>query len=458
LFALSFYSRIFIMASLNSFPKPIVALVLLAAVVGGWFAWKASTNHDTSQAAGSPVMPVVLVKTESTVLEDSVELMARITSRNSAELRPEVSGKLTQILVSPGQMVQAGQVLAVIDPRRQQAAVAALGAATQAAKARQIASQQTASVAQSELVAAQAELRYAQEQFNRYETLNAQQSVSTESFQEVTKKLEQAKAHVAAFQSTTRMQQANVDVAKAATRQATAQAQAEAVMLGYHRIVASVSGVVGDIPQKVGDFVMAGMPFTTITGLGKLEIEVAVPADAAMGLTTGQAMSLLSSDGKTLLGQATVFYAASRVDPESQTVLVKARLNANEKAPVMLRDEQRIRARLVKNRSEALTVPTSAIVRQGGKTSVYIAEKQVAPAKAVLSKGETTAQLQYTVELVSVTLGALTATPTGEDVYVVTQGLKEGQLVVTKGIQKLGPGAHVTEYQPDEKSNAPMEE
>ncbi|MDH4379036.1 MAG: efflux RND transporter periplasmic adaptor subunit [Vampirovibrionales bacterium] len=428
------------MASLNSAPKPVVALVLLAVVVGGWFVWNASTNHDKSQAAAPPVMPVVLAKVEPTVLEDAVELMARVTSRNSAELRPEVSGKLTQILVSPGQQVRAGQVLAVIDPRRQQAAVAALGAATQAARARQMASQQTASVAQSELTSAQAELRYAQEQYTRYETLSAQQSVSTESFQDVTKKLEQAKAHVAALQSTSRMQQANVEAAKAATHQANAQAQAEAVMLGYHRIVAPVSGVVGDIPQKVGDYVMAGMPFTTITGAGKLEIEVAVPADAAVGLTVGKAMTLLSSDGKTVLGQATVFYAASRVDPESQTVLVKARVNANEKVPVMLRDEQRIRARLVKNRSEALTVPTSAIVRQGGKTSVYVAEKQVVTKEK---------SAEYTVAVAPVILGLLTTTATGEDVYVVTQGLKKGQLVVTKGVQKLGPGAHVTDYQPE---------
>jgi RND family efflux transporter MFP subunit len=304
-------------------------------------------------------------------------------------------------------------------------------------------------VAQSELAAAQAELRYAQEQFNRYEKLSSQQSVSTESFQDVTKKLEQAKAHVAALQSTTRMQLANVEAAKAATHQASAQAQVEAVMLGYHRIVAPVSGVVGDIPQKVGDFVMAGLPFTTITGTGKLEIEVAVPADAAMGITAGKGMTLLSSDGKTLLGQATVFYAAPRVDPESQTVLVKARLNANEKAPVMLRDEQRIRARLVKSLTEALTVPTAAIVRQGGNTSVYMAEKQVAPAKAGLSKGNSHTQPHYKVDLVPVTLGLLTTTPAGEDVYVVTQGLKAGQLVVAKGVQKLGPGAQVTDYQPE---------
>ncbi|MFN8615115.1 MAG: HlyD family efflux transporter periplasmic adaptor subunit [Vampirovibrionales bacterium] len=437
------------MAFLNLVFKPVVALFLLVAAVGGWFVWNASIHPSTSQAAGPPVMPVVLAKVEPTVLEDVVELMARVTSRNSAELRPEVSGRLTQILVSPGQRVRAGQVIAIIDPRRQQATVDALNAATQAAKAKQVASQQTMAVAQSELSAAQAELRFAQEQFNRYKKLSVQQSVSTESFQDITKKLEQAQAHVAALQSTTRMQQANTQAALAATQQAQAQANAERVMLSYTRITAPVSGVVGDIPQKVGDFVMAGLPFTTVTGTGALEVEVAVPADVAMGITAGKSMTLLSSDGKTLLGQATVFYAAPRVDPESQTVLVKARLDANEKAPVMLRDEQRIRARLVKSRTEALTVPTAAIVRQGGNTSVYMTEKQAAPAKAGLSKGNNQTQPHYKVDLVPVTLGMLTATPTGEDVYVVTQGLKAGQLVVAKGIQKLGPGAHVTDYQPE---------
>jgi multidrug efflux system membrane fusion protein len=108
------------------------ALVLLG---GGWFAIHHMANADaTPVAAASPAVPV----TVQTIRPQKVRIWSTFSGKldavDYAEIRPEVSGRITEIRFKDGQNVKAGDILFVIDPRPYQAAVAKAAADLQSAR------------------------------------------------------------------------------------------------------------------------------------------------------------------------------------------------------------------------------------------------------------------------------------------------------------------------------------
>ncbi len=112
-------------------------LVVLAVIA--WTGWhffggaKVADSHDTAAAAG-PV-PVGMQTVTSQTLRLWNDFSGRLRAVDSAEIRPEVSGRITEVRFQDGQSVKAGDVLMVIDPRIYEAAVARAQARIAAAKA-----------------------------------------------------------------------------------------------------------------------------------------------------------------------------------------------------------------------------------------------------------------------------------------------------------------------------------
>jgi multidrug efflux pump subunit AcrA (membrane-fusion protein) len=84
---------------------------------------------------GMQGLPVQTAVVAMAPVAQSSEYVATIKSRRSATILPQVSGMLTQILVRSGDHVKAGQTLMTIDPRQQQATVAAQQATERQKKA-----------------------------------------------------------------------------------------------------------------------------------------------------------------------------------------------------------------------------------------------------------------------------------------------------------------------------------
>lgn len=99
---------------------------------------EAHAQSDANVApAGPPPAPQVTVeRVESRSLVEYAELTGRIAAAEMVELRPRVSGHLQEVRFESGQIVEAGQVLFVIDPRWHQAALDSAQAALAGAKAR----------------------------------------------------------------------------------------------------------------------------------------------------------------------------------------------------------------------------------------------------------------------------------------------------------------------------------
>lgn len=111
---------------------PWVAILLVVGTGGGCSPGK----PDGSAVAASAPAVVTVAPPESIPFTPTETLSGRIEAVESVEIRPRVSGYLTEVRFQAGQMVRKGQVLFVIDPRPFVSAVQRAEAEVEAAKVR----------------------------------------------------------------------------------------------------------------------------------------------------------------------------------------------------------------------------------------------------------------------------------------------------------------------------------
>jgi RND family efflux transporter MFP subunit len=107
---------------------PLFLLLLLSAC-------KPKAEDGQGGAPSMPPAPVTLEKVMTQELVEWQELTGRVEAVESVELRPRVSGYLTEVCFQAGSQVQAGEVLFRIDPRRFQTQLRAAKAEVQRARA-----------------------------------------------------------------------------------------------------------------------------------------------------------------------------------------------------------------------------------------------------------------------------------------------------------------------------------
>src|ERR1700689_3664339 len=115
-------------SSISAWPRRwVIAGVAAVATLSILALLAASRYIQDARASASPVAPtgvavsVGLLKPQS--VKPFAEFSGRIGAVDYAEIRPQVTGRITEIRFTDGQRVNAGDVLFVIDPRPYQAAV-----------------------------------------------------------------------------------------------------------------------------------------------------------------------------------------------------------------------------------------------------------------------------------------------------------------------------------------------
>ncbi|HUR21481.1 MAG TPA: efflux RND transporter periplasmic adaptor subunit, partial [Vicinamibacterales bacterium] len=194
--------------------------------------------------------------------------------------------------------------------------------------------------------------------------------------------------------------------------------------LAYYRVKASTSGVVGDIPVREGDRVTRSTKLTTIDDNSGMEIYVNVPVRDAARLRTGLPLKVMGPN-RDVIATEQLYFVARTVD-ETQTLLAKAALGPRS---AMFRADQFVPVSVVWSEAPALLVPLAAVTRVGGQFFVFVAE----PGKT----GGLVARMR------PVKLGAVVGNN-----YVVLEGLKPGEQLITSGVQKIGDGVPVTQAPP----------
>ncbi len=361
--------------------KFIATMLLLLALTasGGNLACSGANSGQSAHADGPQAMPVKVQEARPTSVDDATEYVATLKSRDSAVIMPQVEGQITKILVHSGQSVPAGEDLMEIDPLKQAATVK---------------SQESSRAAQ------QATLNLAKQQYDRAQGLFSAGVVSKQD-------LDQAKS--------------TLDAAQAQMESLDAQVSEQQVQLHYYKVVSPWSGIVGDIPVRVGDRVTSATALTTVDKPGSLEAYVYVPIEHSAQLKMDLPVQILDSDNK-VLANSRISFISPQVDSTTQTVLVKARIPNNNDA---LRQSQFIRARIVWGTHQNPEVPILAVSRLAGQYFAFVAEPQNGGAYVARQK-------------------ALKIGQTVGNNYEVLDGLKPGDKVIVSGTQFLLDGAPVT--------------
>jgi len=191
----------------------------------------------------------------------------------------------------------------------------------------------------------------------------------------------------------------------------------DAAKLAKTEMRAAFAGVAGLRQVSEGQYVAAGTDIVRLEKIDQLKLDFRVPESYIGKLKAGQPLSVLvdAYPGRTFAGS--VYAIEPGVDDQTRTILLRARV-ANPELKLRPGMFGRVQLQLGV-REKAVWIPEAAIVPKGQDTIVY---------KIVGGK----------VELVKVRTGVRKV---GE--VEIAAGLAEGDVVVTEGTQKIGPGASV---------------
>ena len=379
--------------SLLSRPRLIAALVVAAVVVTAFVGLITTRYTRDARAslpptvAGVPVS-VGLVKPQS--VHPFAEFSGRIDAVDYAEIKPQVTGRITEIHFKDGQHVDAGDVLFVIDPRPYQAAV---------------------DKAQADVQTAINNAKFAKAERDRGSQLIKNNTLSMETYD----------------------QRTNADeVAQAAISSAKALLETAQINLDYAYVKAPISGRISRAEITLGNLV--GSPTTAPQLLASIVSDNGVYADFEVDEQTyleavrnyGQTQDeeqkipvdvvVRGDDANAISGHIESF--DNRINTGSGTIRARARFaNSDGRLIAGMYVSVRMGAGML---DDALLVPESAIGNDQSKRFVF-----------VVGEGQK-------AEYRAVQLG-----PQVDGNRVVLTGLKAGDRVILDHLQRLAPGAVV---------------
>ena len=265
-------------------------------------------------AASAPRPPAVeAAKVEIMKLTDDTQAVGSLRSRQGVVVRPEVSGRITQLNFKDGDRVRKGQLLVQLDDQLQLAQV-----------------QQS-----------QAELSIARANHQRNQDLVAQNFISKRSVDESAANLE-------------------VALAKLALSQATA---------ARLRVLAPFDGIVGIRTANVGDYLKDGADVVNIEDIDAVFVDFRLPErfqnKVKRGQTAGVSLDALPGSKFVAFVQA----VDPLIDTNGRSVGVRACIDNRQ---LHLRPGMFARVTAVfGERDQAKVVPEEAIVPQGQRVVVY---------------------------------------------------------------------------------------
>lgn len=302
--------------------KYVVFAVLGLAVASGaawWFQSPARSaragapapqgNATAKPGAQGPAKPVMVeaTKVRQMTMRDDAEAVGSLRSRRSVMLRPEISGRITQLNFSDGQRVRKGQLLVQLDDQLPRAQV-----------------QQS-----------RAELSIARANHKRNQELVAQGFISQRSVDESAANLEVAEA-------------------KLALAEATAQRL---------RIVAPFDGIAGIRGVNVGDYLKDGADIVNVEDLDAVYVDFRLPERLQNKVKTGQTARVAFDALPGVQYSAVVLAINPQIDADGRSLAVRGCIDNRR---LQLRPGMFARVTAVfGERSDANVVPEEAIVPDG---------------------------------------------------------------------------------------------
>jgi len=380
-----------------------------------------------SSAASTPPMPpdVEVASVQQKDVPIQREWIGTLDGMVNAAIKAQVTGYLLTQNYTEGSFVKKGQLLFEIDPRPFQAALdQAQGQLSQAngqlaqAKAQLVQSQ-------AQLVQAQANQRRTQLDVNRYIPLARQQAITQQDLDNATQNNLSAEAQVDAAKAQIETAKAQIQAADATVEAAKAAVEAVRVNLGFTRLTSPIDGIAGQAQVQIGNLVSpAGAPITTVSTLEPIKAVFTVSEQEYLRFRRSAnelgrlRLELILADGTTYPQAGCFLFADRQVDQSTGAILLTGQFpNPGN----VLRPGQYAKVRAVVGMQEgALLVPQRAVTELQGNYQVAVVNDD------------------NKVEIENVKVGERVGSQ-----WMVTEGLKPGQRVVTDGAMKVRPGVEV---------------
>jgi len=297
----------------------------------GLFAAFAMVACSKPPPAAEPIRAVKLLTVGVSAFDSEPEFSGEVRAKVESRLGFRVAGKITKRQAELGQHVQAGQVLAQLDPQDYRLAA-------EAARAQQAAALTNRDLAVGDL--------------KRYRELREQNFISG--------------AELERRESTWKAAQAQLE-------QAQAQLSSQGNQTSYTTLVADVAGIVTAIEAEPGQVVSSGTTVVRIAQDGARDVVFSVPEDRAALVKPGSAVTVRGwSDARELEGK--VREVAASADAVTRTFSVKVAIDAATAPALGATVYARPRA-LARSGTPVLKLPTSALRQEGKGSAVWVLDK-----------------------------------------------------------------------------------
>ncbi len=379
----------------SSLVLPAAFIMATAAACGG--------RDGSPPAKAAPAVEVRVAKVAVQRLAQTFEAGGVIKARATAQISPRIAAELREVKVQPGDRVRRGQIVAVLDDRD-------LAATRAQAQASVLAAQSGTASAEAERESASARLLLARASHRRIEQLRERNSATPQELDRATAELQMAEAAVRAATARAAEASALVTSAEAAGR-------AAQVTASFATVVAPFDGLVTNRLLEPGNMASPGVPLLTIETTDGFRLEVQIDEARARLLALGDAAAVAfdgKGEGDTVAGR--VVEIARAVDPGAHAFVVKVQLPSG----IAVRSGMFARARFESDKRDALAVPSSAIVRRGQLSLVFVVDSS------------------RRARMRAITTGARS-----RDAAEVLAGIQPGETVVTSPPASLIDGAEV---------------
>lgn len=288
----------------------------------------AACNEEPETAAPEirPVRTVTVEKSESAA---PVVLTGRIEALDEASLGFRLSGRMIERTINVGDRVQAGQLLARLEPQNELNALRS---------------------AKADLAAAQAKLTQVSNHFDRQETLLSQGWTTRANFDQAKREMQTAEAQV---------------------ESAEAQSEAAHDQVSFTELKADAEGVVTAVGAKPGEVIQAGQMIVRLARQGGRDAVFDVPAQVLRSAPSDPLINVRLTDDATVSTTGRVREVAPQADPVTRTFEVKVGLTD---PPEAMRLGATVTGTVQMDAVPTIEIPASALTNFNGNPAVWVVD------------------------------------------------------------------------------------
>jgi RND family efflux transporter MFP subunit len=350
-------------------------------------------EEETAQQQNQSKGTIPSVKTLTMALQpirETLKLAGEIKAETEIAIQPRINGRLVAVLVSEGQMVRAGQLVAILDD--------------ETVRLQMQQSEANMAVIQANLQQAELNAARARTDKERYQELYNKRYISQRDYENAEATYLNAEAGVTAIRAQLTASQRNYDLLK--------------LQLGQTKVYSPSTGIVLQQDVTVGMNLTTGSTIAMVAPLNPVKLLFNVDQKEAAKLKRGMKVSFVSDAFPERNFSGIINEVAPAFDPQTRTLSLSVSLRnpKGDLKPGIFGTAEIT----IGGREKTLVVPQEAVVTSDQKQGVFVIDKK------------------KTAHFVPVTIGL-----SSEGQVELLTGVKEGDQVVVIGQNRLRDGQTV---------------